>query len=99
MRRVPIDVEAIRERWELATPGPWRHQAAYEATIEGVALATVCLDHDIIVPRNASPDTAAQSYADAEAIAHAPQDITDLLAEVRRLRQQLRLARNPVRFR
>jgi len=84
-----IDLEAIRERWSRVTPGPWQHEACYESKIEGVSLATVCLDHDIIVPRNASPDTAAQSYADAEAIAHAPQDVADLLAEVERSRKLL----------
>lgn len=73
-----IDLDAIKGRLEQATPGPWHQGPHYRADIESrygrVAECGVTRGQ--------------QAVANAAFIAHAPEDIADLLAEVERLRQE-----------
>lgn len=79
-----IDLDAIRERLEAATPGPWTtggifdprgpnpKQSVWGPTAPGMQSGVLVVDR---APK-----------ADATLIAHAPADIAALLAEVERLR-------------
>ncbi|MGW7786008.1 hypothetical protein [Streptomyces tricolor] len=69
----PLDLDAIRDRLDAATEGPWQRSEDYS---------------DILTPEG---DHLASYFkaADGELIAHAPEDIARLLAEVRRLRAEL----------
>jgi hypothetical protein len=74
-----IDVDAIRQRAENATPGPWRWSDKADALIaEGESFETI-FNLRLVTPT---------SRADAEFIAHAREDIPALLAEVTRLSEE-----------
>lgn len=76
----PVDVAAIRERCEAATPGPWIRDPEY---------ASVCAparDGECVAVCSMSDGPPAAGWvADAEFIAHAREDIPVLLAEIERL--------------
>lgn len=77
----PEDLDAIRARWETATPGPW------EAYID---LRGPCGQLMMILSRGrGSVADRVTRDDDAEAIAHAPEDVARLLAEIDRLRALL----------
>jgi len=65
-------IEEIRARLEAATPGPWRKDAT-----PGYFEPAVWIGEGCVYP---------EEQSDATFIAHAPQDIADLLEEVGRLR-------------
>lgn len=78
-----LDLDAIRARAEAATPGLWHgpHDGEFGCVVQG--------DFGWVTPGlgpEYDQDTD-QGQADAEFIAHARQDVPDLLAEVERLRQ------------
>lgn len=85
-------LDEIRERLDAATPGPWRPDNDEPGYViapgdpsgwDGYLIAST-VDHDggLFVQEH-----------NAELIAHAPQDLADLLAEVERLRGVLAKAR------
>jgi hypothetical protein len=78
---VILDMDAIRERCNQATPGPWK------SYIEG-------RDHDsgasFIMTSGADIELIGASLADQDFIAHARQDIPQLLAEIQRLKTMTR---------
>lgn len=85
-------LDEIRERLDAATPGPWRPDNDEPGYViapddpsgwDGYLIAST-VDHDggLFVQEH-----------NAELIAHAPQDLADLLAEVERLRDELAKAR------
>jgi hypothetical protein len=74
---VILDMEAIRQRCNQATPGPWK------SYVEG-------RDHDsgssFIMTSGEDIELLGASVADQDFIAHARQDIPQLLAEIERLK-------------
>lgn len=85
-----IDLDAIRERVAAATDGPWEHEPYGEQNQNGDCSGGYVLDGDgeYVV-------TDVTNYNGAF-IAHARQDVLDLLAEVDRLRAALTDARATV---
>ena len=69
----PVDLDAIRARLSVATPGPWT------AHDDGLVWAD----------RPGDPVSGSVEIADATFIARSRQDVEDLVAEVTRLRQLL----------
>lgn len=71
-----MDIEAIRERVEAATKGPWKvdHRARTHVQIQGKN-RSVCSTGSYSSPDDATDD----NRANTTFIAHAPQDIRDLL--------------------
>jgi hypothetical protein len=92
--QAPTDwLDAIRERLQAATPGPWTVQ---NATFHGHVL-TRCVgtndlasDDDCIAELDVRDG--GRDAADADFIAHAPTDIAQLLAHVDQLTQRLTAA-------
>lgn len=78
---VILDMHAIRQRCDQATPGPWK------SFVEG-------RDHDsgssFIMTSGGDIELIGASVADQEFIAHARQDIPQLLAEIQRLKAMIR---------
>lgn len=79
-----IDLDAIRQRADAATPGPW-----FAAVQRGKVPVVGVPDQALAVC--GSPGR--QAGRNAEFIAHARQDVTDLLALVDELRAELDYAR------
>lgn len=78
-----VDIKAIEERLEKATPGPWLSEDDDAEIVEGVVATTVWengVPVDAVIADCPRAD-------DADLIAHAPEDIKDLLATVRELRE------------
>lgn len=77
-----VDLAKIRARWEAVTPGPWitRHSGGAREhcviTRNGFYTVAHVLSFD-------------DPAADANAIAHAPEDVARLLEEVARLTREL----------
>lgn len=80
-------LDAIQERVDTATDAPWVEGERCVFT-EDYAHAIVS-DSLVEVPGMSSYGEAVQNPADVALIANAPQDLTDLLAEVERLRARL----------
>lgn len=93
-----IDLDAIRKRAEAATPGPW---ASYEGgNFVHITLSDYekrfKRSHDLgytsgglfaaMLPHAPSRQTRQRFNKDAEFIAHAREDVPNLVAEVKRLR-------------
>lgn len=76
-RLTPAQLEAIRERVEKATAGPWE----YNAKIDSITAED---DYGSFI---IADDT--ETVVDAEFIAHAREDIPKLLAEIERLRKEI----------
>jgi len=78
---VILDMDAIRQRCDQATPGPWK------SYVEG-------RDHDsgssFIMTSGEDIELIRASVADQDFIAHARQDIPQLLAEIQRLKAMIR---------
>ena len=74
---VILDMDAIRQRCDRATPGPWK------SYVEG-------RDHDsgssFIMTGGEDIELIGASVADQDFIAHARQDIPQLLEEIQRLK-------------
>ena len=74
---VILDMDAIRQRCIMATPGPWK------SYVEG-------RDHDsgssFIMTSGEDIELIGASVADQDFIAHARQDVPQLLAEIQRLK-------------
>lgn len=100
------DIEAIRERTEKATPGPWTrsihviHEDTAEERVTGIGQTTE-YDPDASAPQNSiihlyswGRKEPGQAHRNAEFIAHAREDVPDLLAYIAELE-----ARRPVLFR
>jgi hypothetical protein len=101
----PERLAEIRNRTHNATPGPWgvgnRTEIALDVKQDGpgcfsytVKLATVIEDDDrqddvYYLNPQTQPRTVASAEGDALFIAHARQDVEDLLAEVDRLKAEL----------
>lgn len=95
-----IDIEAIRQRAEAATPGPWWDDSdencwrlhgvhgRIPVTLGGVTIDQV-MNHQIIkAPKRNTPYAEYwPNEADAAFIRHAREDIPALLAEINRLRR------------
>jgi hypothetical protein len=69
-------LDTIRQRWAAVTPGPWRRawHGTYEVEAPPNQLVADC-------------GSIGRAKEDATAIAHAPDDIAYLLAEVERMRR------------
>lgn len=81
----PIDLGAIKGRLAQATPGPWKFDGD-----DRIVAKCVCV---VLVTRGVdeapTDDLGGPTFlANTEFIAHAPEDIAALLAEVERLRQE-----------
>jgi DNA-directed RNA polymerase subunit RPC12/RpoP len=74
-----IDLEKIEARYEVATPGPWRDKRP----------GCVVDAHDCVVAFVYDKDP-----ANTTAIAHAREDVPALVAEVRKLREELETLRD-----
>lgn len=78
---VILDMDAIRQRCDQATSGPWK------SYVEG-------RDHDsgssFIMTSGEDIELIRASVADQDFIAHARQDIPQLLAEIQRLKAMIR---------
>jgi hypothetical protein len=78
---VILDTHAIRQRCDQATPGPWK------SFVEG-------RDHDsgssFIMTSGEDIELIGASVADLDFIAHARQDIPQLLVEIQRLKAIIR---------
>lgn len=86
-----LDLEPIKERLDEATPGPWEFHVLPQSV--GITVATIHSEHG---PRETCwtvelpPEIGGMgTEKDAEFIAHAPDDIAALVAEVERLRGQV----------
>ncbi|MGW1533912.1 hypothetical protein [Streptomyces aureus] len=69
----PLNLDAIETRATAATPGPWR----------------LCDDYSDVLNPDGYQLASYAATADGEFIAHAPEDVRTLVAEVRRLRTEL----------
>ena len=85
-----LDLEPIKERLAAATPGPWDFHVLPQSV--GITVATI---HSEQGPRETCwtadlpPEIGGMgTEKDAEFIAHAPEDIAALVAEVERLRAE-----------
>ena len=95
-----MDLEPIKERLAEATPGPWESQGfdnypGDEGTpiigTSGIGLVAYALRHNVNSSNNRVDwYDEEQCDKDAEFIAHAPEDIASLIAEVERLRERER---------
>lgn len=78
---VILDMDAIRQRCDQATPGPWK------SYVEG-------RDHDsgssFIMTSGKDIELIGASVADQDFIAHARQDVPQLLAEIQRLKAMIK---------
>lgn len=83
-------LDAIQERLADATPGPWVWLGEAELASPTIPEPEDEDDYQYITNEDGQID----SSDDADLIAHAPQDLTDLLAEVERLRAALDLKEN-----
>jgi len=82
-------IAEIRARVEAATPGPWEVDDKYSDQF------VVCeLDEYVAVSASTDADIGLDGRADAEFIAHARQDIPDLLDERDMLIQRLATVEN-----
>lgn len=91
-----IDLDAIRARVDAATPGPWRVVQEHGRDIADEGYSRIWIQaeageqHDIAdLIDDDSANGSPLADENAEFIAHARQDITDLLAEVDQLRAEL----------
>ena len=94
-----IDLDPIKERLAVATPGPWDFSVLPQSV--GITVATIHSEHG---PRETCwtvdlpPEIGGMgTEKDAEFIAHAPEDIAALVAEVERLRGQVNAVKKIVR--
>lgn len=84
-----LDLEPIKERLDEATPGPWRVWRDPDPTkVRATAVETAWRYGDIEGDTELITDYL-PTDADATFIAHAPDDIAALIAEVERLRGQI----------
>ncbi|TXJ78588.1 hypothetical protein E2C11_16405 [Streptomyces lavendulae] len=92
-----LDLDAIQACKDAATPGPWGayRDLAGVITIQARPRTTIRRghEHDGDIATLATDRAAAESYANAHFITHAPEHIDALVAEVRRLRVQVAAAR------
>lgn len=91
-------IDAIRQRLEAATPGPWRYRTTSEPAehwVRGEAseVALVGGYFDLSEADELALPVPHDSEPDAELIANAPADIEFLLGEVSRLQGELAMAR------
>ena len=84
-----MDLQAIEARLEAATPGPWDFDTIPETGESRVVVRSNAGDPMLEV----SVATHGVSAEDAEFLAHAPEDIRALLAEVKAVREVV--ARHP----
>lgn len=91
-------VQEIRDRLEAATPGPWSYSPASTGNpSDGPThheVRSVSISDDRTMYAIATTDYNEMGYLDAEFIAHAPDDIEFLLAEVERLQEDLEVTRD-----
>jgi hypothetical protein len=84
-----LDLEPIKARLAAATPGPWRVWTDPDPTkVRATAVETAWCHGDIEGDTELITDYL-PTDADAEMIAHAPEDLAALVAEVERLRGQI----------
>lgn len=89
-RAKPLDLDAIRARADKATPGPWKVRDPFRRGTGrnwyiGVTSAEFSLNAEMWAGKGRAVDP--QRVADGEFIAHAREDIPELLAEIERLRR------------
>ena len=83
-----FDLEPIKERLAAATPGPW--EMSYDADDKWTSITGQPYDDGgqwLVCPEVATCE--GEPDADSTFIAHAPEDIAALVAEVERLRGQI----------
>ena len=92
-----LDLEPIKERLAAATPGPWRvwHDPD-PSKVRSTAVETAWCYGDIEGDTELITDYL-PTGADAEMIAHAPEDIAALISEVERLREQVEAVKKIIR--
>ena len=89
MTKKPLDLEAIEQRAQKATPPPWRRFAATRRAGFRWGENEIAADDVCVVAWNgfdSADGTKAQKRANAQFIAHARKDVLALIAEVERLR-------------
>lgn len=89
-----LDLDAIQARADAATPGPWTVEegAGAEGLRDGwweYERRACNVETDLEFVTTDGDGMGASSRADAEFIAHARTDVPALIAEVRRLRDEL----------
>lgn len=84
-------LDAIQARVDAATDGPWveGERCVFTEDYEHAIVSDSLVEVPGVIPYG----EAVQNPADVALIAHAPQDLADLLAEVERLRNDLAKAR------
>ena len=91
-----FDLEPIKERLAAATPGPW--EMSYDADDKWTSITGQPYDDGgqwLVCPEVATCE--GEPDADSTFIAHAPEDIAALVAEVERLREQVEAVKKIVR--
>ena len=83
------DIEAIKERLANATPGPWSVQVCTDCE----PVEPECDEYFVTGPAPAEGEYGF-TQADAELIAHAPEDIAALLADLRQVAEERGLAKS-----
>jgi len=86
------DLDAIKKRLAAATPGPWQECGAHRGGCDCRMVFAPGADMHVATANTANgegmpcPDEGQQA-ANAALIAHAPQDLAELIAEVEHLRR------------
>jgi len=81
-----LDLDAIRARWADVSPWPWKHEVGDHLAKPGWLVADLGDTHAVATAPCPARDARWREAVNAEAIAHAPEDIAALVAEVERLR-------------
>lgn len=104
-------LDEIRERWEKATPGPWAVDPAfwsppgwgeamhYRRVVHGEPNKISGIRQPLF-STNGAPDgseQARQNHHDADAIAHAREDVPWLLAKIGRVEEQVKRIQETIR--
>ena len=84
------ELQAIKERAEKATSGPWYHTERDTQDIERYICSDSTGDFVVSSGHYYDEDWSEIKYDDAEFIANAREDIPQLVAEVERLQRKLR---------
>lgn len=90
----PKELAEIEGRLKAATPGPWQTREGDPSTVETTASALEPQQREVCdTGFRDSPGGVKECRANARFIAHAPDDVARLLAEVRRLTPAVKVAR------
>lgn len=88
----PEELQAIRERADKATPGPWGCHSRNGANPDSAPREATGIDYYLGWEIDGPPDADRGQFSrgfDADFIAHARKDVPELLAEVKRLQAHI----------